>query len=261
MATPRCPFAMDLALEAEFQNRYRYTTQKDLHVVTGEGEMTDVDLAVRQKEMVDVSQHVRVYPKGFQVMSRLSPSALIIFARLSQGLDEENCVVLDAKVISEEEGIALNSVYRGLRELIEKAVISRRQIRRYWVNPLFMSRVNRVRLYQAYMRDVVDPIEEATNISLEEEIGIVPVLEEEPKDAIVVALIPQELVPQSIDVQVINTNENGYTYVATTEQALKGSPTLSASIRPYRLDRKRYDLMPSSLPQPASSVKPNIVES
>lgn len=61
---------MDLALEADFQSRYRYTTQKDLHVVTGEGEMTDVDLALRQKEMVDASQHVRVYPKGFQVMTR-----------------------------------------------------------------------------------------------------------------------------------------------------------------------------------------------
>lgn len=34
---------MDLALEADFQSRYRYTTQKDLHVVTDEGEMTDVD--------------------------------------------------------------------------------------------------------------------------------------------------------------------------------------------------------------------------
>lgn len=54
MAILKCPFAMDLALEAEFQNRYRYTIQKDLHVVTGEGEMTDMDLAVRQKEMVDV---------------------------------------------------------------------------------------------------------------------------------------------------------------------------------------------------------------
>ena len=111
----------------------------------------------------EVDHYIKLYTNGnlSNVFSQISDTACKLFLYISYNVAKETDIIkLDPVSVMSFVGIKSDTTYyKYIQELIDNAVIARKNNREYWINPVFIFNGDRLKFYQATCPECIEEIQ------------------------------------------------------------------------------------------------------